>query len=305
MKTEWTAPVFNIVHGSLVDGWGVRTTVFLKGCPLRCLWCCNPEGQKLCNELQYTAEDCNGCGRCIDVCPKQAITADRPGGIPVIDRDICDNCFACVADCPTGALDRFAKVYTVEELYKELIKDEGYFGSDGGVTIGGGEASMHGRFTLELIKKLQRDYIHVALDTCGYITSQEGLAAFDTADLVLFDIKGMDDALHKEATGVSNKLIHENLMRRNASGKDIIIRLPIIPGYSDSSENIRQTAELLAPLKAVKRVDVLLMHTYSGLKYRQLGIPMPAVFEETLPEEKGQEILDCFAAYGLQAQLGG
>lgn len=300
-----TAPVFNIVHGSMVDGWGVRTTVFLKGCPLSCLWCCNPEGQKTCYELKYTKEDCNGCGHCLSVCSRNAIKATAEGSAPVIDRALCDNCMACIGECPTGALDVFGKAYTVEELYREVIKDETYFGDDGGVTIGGGEATVYGEFTLALIQMLQKSYVHTALDTCGYIMSDAGLEALERADLVLYDLKGMNDQLHKEATGVSNKIIHENLLRRNETGRDIIVRLPIIPGYTDAKENLLATAEFLAPLTSVKRVDVLLMHKYSELKYRQLGWKIPEVFDRSLPEDLGQEILSLMHEYGLNAQLGG
>lgn len=302
---QLTAPVFNIVHGSMVDGWGVRTTVFLKGCPLSCLWCCNPEGQKTYYELKYTKEDCNGCGHCLGVCPQAAIKTDGVSGIPVIDRNLCNNCMRCTEECPTGALDIFGKPYTVEELYREVIKDENYFGEDGGVTIGGGEATVYGDFTLELIKRLQKAYVHTALDTCGYIMTDAGLEALERADLVLYDIKGMNDPLHLEATGVSNKIIHQNLIRRNETGKDIIVRLPIIPGYTDSKENLLATAEFLAPMTSVKRVDVLLMHKYSELKYRQLGWQIPEVFGRSLPEHTGEEILRVLKQYGLNAQLGG
>ena len=303
---ELKAPIFNIVHGSMVDGWGVRTTIFLKGCPLRCLWCCNPEGQKTCYELKYTAEDCSKeCTSCIKSCTKGAISFPDVNMAPVIDRNLCDNCFACVDQCPTGALSVFGKSYTVDEMFQEIAKDQNYFGFDGGVTIGGGEATLFGEYTLALIKKCQDAYIHTALDTCGYILTEEGLECLERADLTLFDIKGMDEALHIEATGVSNKIIHENLIRRNKTGKDIIIRLPIIPGYTDSTENILRTAEFLAPLEAVKRVDVLMMHRYSELKYRQLGWKIPEVFDKSLADEKETEIMDIMKRYGLNAQLGG
>lgn len=303
-ENELKAPIFNIVHGSMVDGWGVRTTVFLKGCPLTCLWCCNPEGQKTKYELKYTYEDCTGCGYCKDACPKGALTLDKEGAA-VIDRILCDDCLECIHSCPAGALDVFGKEYTVDELYREIAKDQNYFGVDGGVTIGGGEASMFGEFTLALIEKCQKSYIHTALDTCGYIKNEAGLEALRKADLALFDIKGMDDQLHREATGVSNRIIHENLLMRNETGKDIIIRLPIIPGYTDTTENIVETARFLAPLKAVKRVDVLMMHNYSELKYRQLGRPRPTVFDRQNLDGKEEEILSILNEYHLNAQSGG
>ena len=303
-EKELTAPIFQIVHGSSVDGWGVRTTIFLKGCPLRCLWCCNPEGQNTWIELKYTKEDCDGCGHCLEVCPRNAVSLSDTGKA-VIDRSLCDNCMKCKEVCHTGALDVFGKSYTVEEIFREVAKDQLYFGLEGGVTIGGGEATLFPDFTLELIRRLQASYIHTALDTCGYIRTEKGYAALMEADLVLFDIKGMNDEKHKEATGVSNRIIHENLKLRNETGKDIIIRLPIIPGYTDSDENLRETAEFLAPMKAIKRIDILPMHKYSELKYRQLGWKIPEVFDKDLEKDRDKEIRDMFLKYGFHVRIGG
>ncbi len=277
----------------------------MKGCPLTCRWCCNPEGQRVHNELKYTAEDCNGCGRCLEACPSGAIHLPKGNPIPNIDRTVCNDCLECTKVCYTGALDCFAKQYTVDALYQELARDQAYYGLDGGVTIGGGEATVHGAFTLALLRKCRQAYIHTALDTCGYITTEDGLAALEEADLVLYDIKGMDNARHLEATGVSNKIIHENLRFRDSLGKDIIIRLPIIPGYTDSAENLMATAEFLAPMKSIKRVDILPIHSYSELKYRQLGWCIPDLFSTSIPHEREEELLDLFRRYGLNAQSGG
>lgn len=301
-----SAPVFNIVHGSMVDGWGLRTTVFLKGCPLRCEWCCNPEGQKKIIELKYTEEDCDGCGNCAPVCPRNAVEIkSEPSPKAVIDRNLCDNCLICADKCYTGALAPFAKLYTVDELFREIEKDQGYFGPDGGVTIGGGEATFHPEFTLALIQKCQKAYIHTALDTCGYIGTDTGLRCLEEADLALYDIKGMDPGAHKQGTGVDNDLILKNLRYRDSLAKEIIIRLPLIPGYSDSPENLKREAELILELKSVKRVDIIPFHKYAGNRYRQLGWPLPPVFKEDFPQEREQEVLGLFLSAGLPAQIGG
>ena len=302
---ELKAPVFNIVHGSSVDGWGVRTTVFLKGCPLRCLWCCNPEGQKKEIELKYIAEDCNGCGECIASCPRGAIAAGASGAAVGIDRTLCDNCLLCVEACYMGALSPFAKLYTVDELFREVEKDQGYFGADGGITIGGGEATLYPEFTLELLEKCRRAYIHTALDTCGFITTETGVKCLETADLALFDIKGLDKETHERGTGADNELILKNLRYRDGLGKDIIIRLPLIPGFTDSRENLLSEIELLLSLKSVKRIDLIPFHRYAETKYKQLGWPLPFVFGEEFPNEREQETLELFLKAGLPAQIGG
>lgn len=298
-------PVFNIVHGSFVDGWGTRTTVFLKGCPLKCAWCCNPEGQKVYPELKYTSDDCILCGKCLDVCPKRAIMFDEQTNIVEIDRSNCDDCLKCLDVCPTNALGKFGEYYSVDELFHIVERDQMYFNNGGGVTIGGGEATFFPDFTLEFIRKCKRNYIHTALDTCGYITGEKGIQALEEADLVLFDIKGMDDSEHIKNTGVSNKIIHENLLYRDSLRKEIIVRIPVIPGYTDSSDNLNRTADFLAELKSVKRVDVLPVHKYGALKYEQLGIPYAIKDAKTYTEEEEGWLKEIFEKRGLRTQIGG
>ena len=303
---ELSVPVFNIVHGSTVDGWGVRTTVFLKGCPLRCKWCCNPEGQHSFVELKYIEEDCTGCGNCLPTCKKGAISlSEGDTGKAIIDRQLCDNCGACIELCYAGAMDVFGKPYTVDSLFREIEKDQSYFGDDGGVSIGGGEATLHPEFTLALIKKCQDAYIHTALDTCGYITTDKGMQCLQEADLVLFDIKGLVPDIHMEGTGVDNAIILENLLYRNSLGKEMILRLPLIPGYTDSPENLEKEAELITNLETVKRVDLIPFHKYAEAKYRQLGWELPEVFAEDFSQEREQPTLDFFLKYGINTQIGG
>ena len=300
------APVFNIVHGSFVDGWGVRTTVFLKGCPLRCLWCCNPEGQKLELELKYTEADCNGCGQCVTSCSLGAIRmSESLSPHALIDRKLCNNCLRCIESCYTNALGSFGTMYTVDELFQMVKKDMRYFGTDGGVTIGGGEATVYPEFTLELLKKCKAAFIHTALDTCGYITTSVGIAALAEADLVLYDIKGMDEKNHYECTGVSNKVILENLLYRDSLKKEIIIRLPIIPNYTDSEDNLIKTADFLATLKSVRRVDILPFHRYGTIKYEQLGLLYSLGNSKEITNDRLEVIKKIFEKRNLNAQIGG
>jgi pyruvate formate lyase activating enzyme len=299
--------IFHIIHGSFVDGHGIRTTVFLKGCPLRCLWCCNPEGQQVFPELKLTAAKCDGCGKCVPVCPSGAIQI-RPEWEQSrikIDRAVCDNCLKCTGVCYKGALESFGEYYTVDELFDIVKKDEQYYrSSGGGVTIGGGELTFQPEFTHAFLKKCRENYIHTAVDTCGQTVNSEGQQILEEADLVLYDLKGLDPAEHFRNTGVSNEIIIANLEHLNTLGKDIIIRLPIIPGYTDSDQNLRATAEFLAGLKSVERVDLLAYHEYGRVKYDQLGKPYRLQVQSP-DQERMDSIKTLFESYGLKVQMGG
>ncbi len=299
--------IFNIIHGSFVDGYGIRTTIFLKGCPLKCVWCCNPEGQSFDAELKAVVEDCNGCGNCVSECPKKAIELNKTENkINLkVDRMLCTNCGKCIDVCYTGALTFFGKHYTVDEMFDIIKRDEQFYRSTGGgVTIGGGEATWHPDFTLNLIRKCKENYINTAVDTCGYVTSEKGLKVLEEADLLLYDFKIFDEDEHLKHTGVSNKIIKENLERLNSMGKDIIIRVPVIPGYSDLDENLNSTAEYLSKLKSIKRVDILPVHEFGKIKYAQIGMEYKLNCEP-IPMERQNQILELFKSYGLNAQLGG
>jgi len=298
--------IFHIIHGSFVDGYGIRTTVFLKGCPLRCSWCCNPEGQQGHIELKVNPSVCDSCGRCLQTCPENAIKIDQneKEGRIKIDRTRCTNCGKCIAVCFKGALDSFGKYYTVNELFDIIKKDEQYYrASGGGVTIGGGEPTFQPLFTRAFMRKCHENYIHTALDTCGY-TDSEGLKILEEADLLLFDLKGIDPMKHLKNTGVSNEIILSNLKRLNAIGKPIIIRAPIIPGFTDATEDIITTAEFLSELKSVERVDLLAYHEYGRIKYGQLGMEYNLNVQPPA-EEYMNDIKSTFERYGLKAQLGG
>jgi glycyl-radical enzyme activating protein len=297
--------VFHIIHGSFVDGYGIRTTVFLKGCPLKCLWCCNPEGQATYPEMKFTFSDCNNCGKCIDVCPKNAIKVNPLLEKAQIDRNLCDNCGDCIDVCYTGALQHFGTYYTVDELFDIIKKDEQYYrSSGGGVTIGGGEPTFQANFTYELMKKCQQNYINVAIDTCGYTTTEEQFKILAEADLLLYDLKGLDTLTHKKNTGVSNEIILYNLKKLDDMSKSIIIRIPVIPELTVDGTNIKKIAVFLKQLKSVERVDLLPYHTYGVIKYEQLGKKY-ALSTTNNAQPFTINLKQILESFGLKVQLGG
>jgi pyruvate formate lyase activating enzyme len=290
-----------------VDGYGIRTTVFLKGCPLRCLWCCNPEGQRSIPELKYEEELCNGCGRCLSLCPVDAIrmVSDGDTAHVVIDRKICTDCLKCIGGCFTGALDQFGKWYTVDELFRIVRSDLPFYrASNGGVTIGGGEASMQAEFTRAFIRKCRENRIHTALDTCGYTPTPESFACMEEADLLLFDIKGLDPAAHLANTGVSNDMILANFKRMDEIGKPMIVRFPLIHGYTETDESVERIADLIAGMRHVERVDLIAHHEYGKNKYPQLGMEYTMASPE-YTDEQLLRIKQEFSRRGIKVQLGG
>ena len=297
--------VFNIVHGSMVDGPGIRTTIFLKGCPLRCKWCCNPEGQKTEPELRYVEMLCKGCMKCIDVCPEGAIQKSEDKETVTIDRSRCTNCMQCIDSCFFGALEKFGEYYTVDELFDIIRRDSTYYkSSGGGVTIGGGEASMHTDFTLALIRKCKENFIHVAVDTCGCTINETAFQVLQEADLLLYDIKGMDPEKHKRDTGASNELILSNLQKLDSLNVPTIIRMPLIPGHNDSDEDIEKAAEFLSKLKNLVRVDLMNYHTFGVIKYAQIGMNYELELSP-LSQERLDEICQIFAKHSIKTQIGG
>jgi len=295
--------IFNIVHSSFVDGYGIRTTIFLKGCPLRCIWCCNPEGQSFNPELKVTYSHCDGCNRCVDKCRHGALSI-RDMSVSV-DRSKCDACGDCLDYCYKDALGIFGTWYTVDELFKIVQKDEPYYrASGGGLTIGGGEATCWPEFVLELLQKCKEQGIHTAIDTCGYTTSEKGLECLKRADLLLFDIKGLDSERHMRNTGAGNEIIQKNLRMLSAMRKPIIIRIPVITGYNDADEALEEEARLLSGLNSIERVDLIPVHEYGKMKYEQIGKDYK-LSSEPVPDERQKRLVRLFESYGLRTQLGG
>jgi pyruvate formate lyase activating enzyme len=293
--------IFSIQRYSTEDGPGIRTTVFLKGCPLRCLWCHNPEGQEFFPQIAFNDSRCIGCKSCVTVCPQGAITftTDRPR----TDREKCQSCGKCAEVCPTGARELIGKYMTAEEVFAEVERDTLFYrSSGGGVTVGGGEPTMQPGFLVEFLGKCHEQGIHTALDTSGYAEWKEMEEILKHVDLVLYDIKQIDPAKHAEYTGVSNELILENARRISSKRIPMIIRVPVIPGYMDGEDSIRRIMEFACILKSVARIDLLPFHRLGEPKYLKLG--RNYAFEGTQPPtyEHMQKLKRLVASFGLQAK---
>jgi len=282
--------VFNIQRYSLHDGDGIRTLVFLKGCPLSCLWCANPESQKAIPEVGFIASRCTGAaaecgGACLSVCPVEAISLDSEDK-PIIDRKVCDACGLCAKVCPEGALKVVGDLMSVDQVIAEVEKDRPFYRrSGGGVTIGGGEPLVQPRFTAELLEAAHEVYINTALETCGLAPWKHFEAVLKHVDLLHIDLKHMDSVRHKEVTGQSNELIVDNLRRIPSvkSLQEVIVRIPVIPGCNDSTDEIRDMAEFLLRL-GYKQIELIPYHRMGVSKYAQYDMiyPLP---ECELPSE--------------------
>lgn len=270
---EQTGRIFNIQKCSIRDGRGMRTTVFFKGCGLHCLWCANPEGISFTPDISLNPVNCMGCGFCLKKCPNGAVMLDENGAMRY-DRSKCTACGLCAQLCPTEARKQFGQEYTVEELFRRIYQDRFYFEhSGGGVTFSGGEALMQPEFLLELCRKCKEYKIHIAIETCGCGNYEKFAPCLDYIDFVYFDIKHMDSEMHKKITGQPNIHILENLKKISEHGNEICVRTPVVPGWNDSDENIRATAEFIGKLGSVRKYELLAYHKLGVNKYKILDRP--------------------------------
>ena len=312
-----TGRLYDIQGFSVQDGPGIRTTAFLKGCPLRCPWCHSPESQRFDKQLSWMSMRCLGLdacrSRCMNACPKGAIEegplkTDVQTGAQLrtihVKRDLCDDCGACADKCYAEALTLCGKDYTSEELVNRLLQDKNFFDtSGGGVTISGGEALCQIDFIVEVMQGLKANGIHVALDTTGFAPWETVERTTPYVDLYLYDLKHMDSAKHKAAVGVPNERILENAQKLAACGKKLQIRIPVIPRFNEDEENIRATAEFCVKLgEAVEVIQLRPYHNMGVMKYLRISDGKPL---EAIPpsDEKMAHLRDIMASYGLNVTI--
>jgi pyruvate formate lyase activating enzyme len=289
--------VFDVQRYSLHDGPGIRTTVFLKGCPLECLWCHNPESQSFGPELLVTEARCLSCGTCATVCEH---------GAPPAGSALCTACGACVEACPAGARQLAGREATVGEVMREVLRDRLFYdASGGGVTFSGGEPLAQPEFLAALLDACRSAGIHTAVDTCGFAPHERLLALVPRVDLFLFDVKLVDDARHRALTGVPSAPILANLRALAAAGATVWIRVPIVPGLTDAEADLAAAADLVATLPGAHRVSLLPYHRTGAAKARRLGRALPAL--DTLPpsRERLEELASLFRERGLVTNIGG
>lgn len=297
--------LFDIMRYAIHDGPGIRTTVFMKGCPLRCWWCHNPEGISRLKDLMYFEYKCIQCKTCVQLCPTKAITFG--GNKHIIDRAICTKCGLCAESCPTSALKVVGYEITVDELLRKIREDALLYDySGGGVTFSGGEPLSQPLFVLETLKKCRELGIHTALDTSGYASPKVFESIIEHVDLFLYDLKLLDEEEFRKYVGASNKVIKKNLMTlvKRGRGRDVIIRFPVIPGITDTERNLAKLLSFISQLNGVNEVDILPFHDVSE-KYNRLGMEYKMVAQKAPTEQELNYIKEKLEETGFYVKIGG
>lgn len=303
------APVFNIQTYCIHDGPGIRSTVFVKGCPLKCLWCANPESQAARPELMTYSSKCTGCGRCVFVCPAKAITVKQQEDgkyVAVTDRSLCTDCGGCVGACPADARELAGKMTTVREAVDKVKQDKLFYdGSGGGITISGGEALAHHDFSTHLFAASHAEGIHTAIETSCFARREVIDQVFAHVDLGLLDVKHMDNNIHRELTGVPNELILDNIRHIHCDlHVPVILRVPTIPGYNDSKVNIAAVGKFAASLGSDVEVNLLPYHRLGESKSESLGRPNELGIEPP-SNEYMEELKALVESHGVKTKIGG
>ena len=297
--------VSNIQAFNVHDGPGIRTVVFLKGCPLRCLWCCNPESINPAPELGLTRAQCNRCGKCLQICRKHALFFDEQEVLQVY-RSKCAACGKCLAACSPGALTIYGREMSAAEVLEEVHRDKLFYdGSGGGVTASGGEPLQQPHFLAAIFKLCHDSGIHTCLETSGYASARAWAEVLPLTDYVIFDLKHMDSHVHRELTGRPNRRILDNARMVARSGVPLFFRMPLVPGLNDRLENISATARFVKGLgeENIQGVELMLYHRLGIGKYQALD--KKYAMEKTKPPEPTEleSVQQEFEAFGLKCTV--
>jgi pyruvate formate lyase activating enzyme len=307
-----TGLIFNIQRFSIHDGPGIRTTVFFKGCSLRCFWCHNPEGRHSRPEIQFFPERCIGCGECLDHCPNDAHTTKEEFHLYL--RELCKSCGDCVATCYSNALESTGKFMTTDEVMDEILRDRMFYEtSNGGVTLSGGEPVLQSNFAIEILKRCKQEDLHTAIETCGNYQWQELESLLPFTDLIMMDMKLIDPVKHKSACGDSNERILANAKRLALTDKPIIFRTPIIPTVNDKMEDVGAIVKFIRNLVELRikhnngqgpwaeiQFELLPFHRLASDKYRSLGMEYRAKDLQPPTKDKMQELAKIAEIEGVE-----
>jgi pyruvate formate lyase activating enzyme len=316
LNSEISGKTYDIQGFSVQDGPGIRTTVFLKGCPLRCPWCHSPESQEFKTELNWMSMRCLGleeCGKCLNICPNDAIAAGSPAQdaagnsiiYPRVDKSLCNDCGACAQACKAQALYMCGLDQTVGEVMERLLRDKPFFDeSGGGVTVSGGECLCQPDFTIALLKLCKENGIHTAVDTTGFVKWEIIEKALPYTDLFLYDLKCMDSSLHRQVTGVPNELILENARKISEAGGRFWIRIPVIPLFNDSKEHFDMYCNFLSGIRdSVDIVQLLPYHKMGVSKHDRLLRNEKIFVAEPTSDELLESLKEQVEKCGLKARI--
>ena len=295
--------VFDIQRYSLHDGPGLRTNVFFKGCPLACEWCSNPESQGRRPQVAFFERSCFLCGDCLAACPRGAIALaqDRLHWEP----NQCDSCAQCVPACASGAFRLIGEHRTAGEILAEALRDAPFYGEGGGITLTGGEPALQPEFAAALLELAKSEGLHTAIETCGAVPWSHYLPCLPNLDLVLYDLKQIDPAAHRRGTRAANRRILDNARRMAQAGVNLVVRVPLVPGFNTHAESLCAIAAFVASLQTVREVHLLPYHTLARAKYAALGRPYPLADLPPMRPEEAAPLADLFRGYGFKVLVGG